>query len=229
MKNESYKVTVPENKSGDWAIQKYTVNNKEDRIRQLSDLFSSGRYVPAGTYTRLLYCNQIIMSDTPDEYNDHRPFIRLANGSVLIAGLGLGLAIQAVGRKDEVKKITVIEKSKDVIQLVGNHYLNMFPGKLIIINADIFEWKTSEFFDYAWYDIWSNICTDNYEEMKKLHRKFGRKTGWQDSWSRHIIKGLIREEKRNNFWRNIFKENRKQAIDLREKFNELEKVKNDRE
>lgn len=194
--SREYKVSVPEGEIGDWKIKKFTVDNKKDKISQLSSLYSSGRFVPSGTYTKLTYKNDIVMSDTPDEIRDHLYFIGKAKGNILIAGLGLGMVIQAIGNKEDVKSITVIEKSKDVIDLVGDYYLKMFPNKLKIVNADIFEWKTSDYFDCAWYDIWNDLCTDNVEEMKKLHRKFGRRTGWQGSWGRDFLEYQRQKEKR---------------------------------
>jgi len=190
-----YQVTVPEGKSGIWEVKKFTVTGKEF---QPGIFKRGGRYVPPGNYTKLTHKGHTIMSDTPDEINDHLSVIHKAKGNILIAGLGLGVVLQACAEKEEVIHITVIEKSEDVIKLVSNHYLEMFPNKITIIQAAIFEWKplVNAYYDIAWYDIWDNICADNLEEMKKLHRKFGRKTGWQGSWSRwwcEYYRGLKKE------------------------------------
>ena len=61
-----------------------------------------------------------------------------------------------------------------------------FDCKLNIICADALEWKPPKGTRYnaVWHDIWDNICGDNLDDMKKLHRKYGRRTNWQGSWCR---------------------------------------------
>ena len=48
---EKYKVNVPENKSGDWEVTKFTV--AEHDIKAISYALH-GRPIPPGTYTRLM-------------------------------------------------------------------------------------------------------------------------------------------------------------------------------
>ena len=143
-----------------------------------------------GTYTKLMRNKTIIMSDTPAEIIDHSYFVYKAKGNVLINGLGLGWVIEALFRKEEVENITVIEKSQDVINLVGKHYIDKCPENkiLTIIHADALIWKAPKGikFDAVWHDIWDYICSDNLEDMKKLHRKYGKRTKWQGSWCREL-------------------------------------------
>lgn len=185
------KVDVPKGRSGDWSIEKFTVNEDEANNHNMMSVFSfSGgqRYIIAGEYTKLVRNGTIVMSDTPAEIGDHIFFINEATGNVLINGLGLGLVIEALFQKKEVKSITVIEKSLDVINLVSEHYKNKCPKdkKLNVIHADALEYKPEKDKKYnaVWHDIWDYICGDNLEKMKTLHRKYGRKTNWQGSWCR---------------------------------------------
>ena len=194
---EDYQVSIPEGTSGDWVISKFTVNSNE--FSQRLSMMKTGRGVPRGLYTRLSRNGKKIMSDTPDEILDHMSFIRKATGNVLIAGLGLGVVLDGVARKQDVKSVTVIEQSEDVIKLVREHYQNKYPYKIAIIQSSIFDWKPkkTDYFDWAWYDIWDDLCTDNIEQMKTLHRKFGRKTGEQGSWGRHFLE---RQLKLESYW-----------------------------
>jgi hypothetical protein len=185
------KVDVPEGKSGDWEIKKFTVTDKDVSLFNTRCMFSPGmgsRTMIAGDYTKLTRNGQTIMSDTRAEISDHFSFLFKAKGHVLINGLGLGWIVEALLRKKEVKTIVVIEKSKDVIDLVKQHYYDKCPKNksLIIVHADAFEYKPQkgQRFDAVWHDIWDSICGDNIEDMKKLHRKYGRKTDWQGSWCR---------------------------------------------
>lgn len=189
------KVTVPEGESGNWRIEKKTM---EPNPMFAARLAVQGRSYRPGTYTMLYRGNTLVMSDTPDEMRDHYPAVYHAKGHCLIVGLGIGMVLNAVAQNDSVEHITVVEQSEDVLILVKDHYDKMYPGKITFINADIFEWKPEKdsFFDMAWYDIWDDMFEDNLEEMKKLHRKFGRKTGWQGSWGRDYIESMIRRNNR---------------------------------
>lgn len=186
---ETYKVSVPEGRSGNWSIERFTVTEDKARFHQLQSLFAGRGGVKAGTYTGLYRDGYVIMSDTPDEIRDHIQFIHRATGNVLINGLGLGMCLQAVAKKPEVTHVTVIEQSEDVINLVSQHYLTMFPGKIIIVHADAYTYQPPKGmrYDTVWHDIWDDICLDNLPEMEKLHRKYGRRCDWQGSWCKEYL------------------------------------------
>jgi len=114
IKLEQYKVNIPEGKSGDWEVKKFIVSEDDAKWDALRSIGRGGRYTPAGTYTSLTRNGQVIMSDTPNEIQDHLEFIRRAKGHVLINGLGLGVALKAILDKPEVEFITVIEKSPKI-------------------------------------------------------------------------------------------------------------------
>lgn len=190
---DDIKVDVPEGQSGPWAVKKFTVSKKDADFNNTRAMFSfggGGRDIMPGEYTKLVRNDATIMSDTPAEIRDHMKFVKIASlgGHILINGLGLGWAVEALLNADRVKTITVIEKSKDVIDLVKQHYYDKCPKDkhLIIVHADAFEYKPQKGQRYSavWHDIWDNICGDNIEDMKKLHRKYGKRTDWQGSWCR---------------------------------------------
>jgi hypothetical protein len=182
-KSDAYKMVniIPEGKSGDWTIEKFTVEpNVFQGFRP--------RFVPPGEYLRLKRRGTVVMSDTPDEIRDHRYAISEAKGHVLIAGLGIGMVAKACLDKPEVTKVTVVEKSEDVIALTGPTLMAMYGDRLEIVHADIFEYKAPKGVTYgmAWFDIWDDICVDNLPEMQKLHRKFGKNAAWKGSWAREL-------------------------------------------
>lgn len=189
---ETMSVTVPVGEKGGWKIVRSTV--EKDDPYEMIDLWKYGRHVPAGMYTRLLHNGHVVMSDTPDEMRDHQEFVRRAKGNVLIAGLGLGMAVQACCLKSQVDRVIVVEISSEVIELVGPHYMERFGDKLKIVNADIFKYTPPRgmHFDVAWYDIWSEICGDNLKSMEKLHSRFESRVTWQDSWMRGYLMRLQR-------------------------------------
>ena len=140
------------------------------------------------------------MSDTPSEISDHLSAVYAANGHVLIAGLGLGVVVQGclmdgVERYGKtVEKVTVVEKSADVIGLVAEHYLKRFGSRLEVVHDDIFTWQPPKGakYDCTWLDIWPNICTDNLNDMKKLKARFSRRSQWLGCWSEADCRRLRR-------------------------------------
>jgi len=176
-------VPVEDGQFGDWTIE--TFHMKKDDLQQRMNEIKYGRNIPEGTYKRLIRSGTTVMSNTPDEIRDCLWLINNASGNILINGLGLGVVLIPLLENDKVEKITVIEISKDLIDYVGKYYKH---PKLTIINANAYEWKPpkDEYYDYVWHDIWDNICSDNLEGMKKLHRKYGRKCKEQASWCRSL-------------------------------------------
>ena len=116
----------------------------------------------------------------------------------MVHGLGLGVCLQALASRPEVEHVLVIEKSEDVRALVAPHYRTMFGDKVQIDLGDAFTWRPQALrFDFAWHDIWDDLCTDNLEEMATLHRRFGRRVMYQDSWGKGLLQRQRRHEKRN--------------------------------
>lgn len=188
---------IPDGISGIWKVSTFEVKDKE--LSQMISLIKTGRGCPAGIYKRLTRNGAVIMSNTPDEIRDFIHFVLHAQGNVLINGLGLGCVIKALLDKDKITKITVIEQSEDVIKLVAPHFTD---NRVEIINADAFTYEPPKGikYDYVWHDIWDDICSDNLEEMSKLHRKYGRKTDWQDSWAKGICQKQKRQDKKYSYW-----------------------------
>jgi len=154
-------------------------------------MFKPGnRAMLAGKYKKLTENGEVIMSNTPAEISDHLSFIWKAekSESVLINGLGLGVALTEILKSEAPKDITVIEKSEDVIKLSAPTFLK--DPRVTIIHADAFEWKPpkGKRYNAVWHDIWDNICADNLPGMTKLHRKYGRRTDWQNSWAKELCK-----------------------------------------
>jgi hypothetical protein len=158
------------------------------------------------TVTQLIVGWDIMMSDTTMEMVTNSEFMRKANGKVLIAGLGLGIIVHIIQDLKAVDEIVIIEKSKDIIDMVTKEM--KFNDKVKIINADIFEWQPEkgEKFDTMWFDIWPNICSDNYPEMKELNRKFGRKLNpnnpnkWKGHWRFDDVKYQYNRDKREGWF-----------------------------
>ena len=199
-----YKVDIPPGEKGKWKIENFEITTAEADSYNLRERCNNRglgyRGVEAGKYTRICIANlfnDVIMSDTPVEIADHIEAIEKARGQVLITGLGIGVILNACLNKPEVEHCTVIEIEPDVIALVAPHYQKKWGDRLTIVNEDAFKYRPQKGikYDMIWHDIWSNICTDNYKEIKTLkakYRPFKKVGGWQGCWVENEIKRLNR-------------------------------------
>lgn len=188
-------IEVPDGVSGKWAVQSFEVTEQGAAMQNLRCILNNtpSRAIVPGKYKRLIrndggrFGPVIVMSNTPAEVRDHIEFIQIAKmgGSVLIHGLGLGVALKAILESDEVEEVTVIEKSMDVINLSGPTYLA--DSRVKLYHADAMEWKATpgRRFSAVWHDIWDTICETNLQDMHTLHRRYGRRCDWQGSWCRY--------------------------------------------
>lgn len=189
-----HKVTgiIPEGEKGLWKVEQFEIDEMGAAFHNLREPL---RPVSPGTFTRLMtfsssYQSTVIMSDTDAEIRDHLEVIRQAHGDVLVNGLGLALVTMACARKSDVKSVTVIEKSKDVIDLVWPTVEKRFPQKVSVVHDDAFDFKPPrrKVWDVVWHDIWPDISLDNLEEMRRLRRKYQNKCYWQGCWCEKEMK-----------------------------------------
>ena len=183
---------IPEGSLGEASVTHFEVT-PEDAQFTLLRAVAKGRpqeFVYPGHYARLQVRHCLMMTDTQMERKTNAEFLRRARGKVLVAGLGLGMILHPILQADDVTSVLVVEKYKDVIDLVGPH-VRQFPGadtKLKIVQGDIFEWKPdlSDLpFNSIYFDIWACQSPDTLVEMKKLHRRAAKWKApgcWVASW-----------------------------------------------
>ena len=118
------------------------------------------------------------MSITPNEIFTMQPHIDKAFGNVLTLGCGMGYFAYMAALKDNVEKVTIVEKSSEVIELFKEYILPQFKvkEKIEIIQADAFDFMDNladGCFDYCFADIWiGNNDTIPYLKMKKICKRF---------------------------------------------------------
>lgn len=179
---------VPAGESGNARIEKFALTKDDIAIANMRAMFQpggAGRMLYPGDYTHLMIDGALVMSDTHAEAREHWSPVRYASGHVLLNGLGLGFVLQAMLTKHDVDHITVVEKNEHVLALVAPS----FPQHTTFIHADALEWRPDkgERYGFVWHDIWKDICSDNLEDMKLLHRSYGRRCEQQGSWSREYL------------------------------------------
>lgn len=156
------------------------------RLRAARD----GRPLNAQTYTRLFVDGTLWMTDAEFECVTNLRVIEWAAGDVLIAGLGIGLILPPLLNSPHVESVTVIERSADVIALVGPKYEH---PKLTIIEADAYTWEPPKrAFNLIYFDVWANVPNeDNKEEITNLKKRYrpalkrhGKILAWCESYAR---------------------------------------------
>lgn len=158
----------------------------------------------AGEYIKLYVDGQLMMSDTDMEKNSNREFVRKAHGDVMIAGLGIGLIINALRPKVEsgkVTSITVYEKYQDVIDLIGPKYSDL-PIKIICQDILTYKPVKGETYDTIYFDIWPEIDPNNLGEIRMLHNRWKfrkRPGGWMDSWMKEFLQYRRDQDRRGNY------------------------------
>lgn len=156
---------LKDGKAGDFELSHYEIGQ--------NDLYAMLHGIPSGKFIKLTRRGEVVMSNTGMEKRTNSSFVVKAHGNVLIGGLGIGLILLAIQDKEEVKQITVVEKNKEVIELVGNQLpLN---SKVHIVHDDVFEYNPLFKYNTIYMDIWNYINSDIYQrEMKPLISRYRR-------------------------------------------------------
>lgn len=183
---EPINVPVPDGESGNWRVETFTISQEDAALANIRAIRDRWARVEPGTYKRLMRGNTVVMSNTRMEVLTNAAIIRAAHGRVLLNGLGLGMVLTAILAKERVEAVRVIEKSEDVLRLVAPSFAH--DPRVEIIHADALTYKSApgERFNAVWHDIFDNICADNLPTMHTLHRKYGRRCDWQESWARWL-------------------------------------------
>ena len=116
--------------------------------------------------------HEIVMSDSRMERRTNTRLIKQGTGHVLIAGLGLGMVLFPLQEKKEITKITVVERSLELIGLIKTAIGDKLSDKIEIVHSDIFEYETDEKYDLIYFDIWNTVDAFNFHEMVKLRKQF---------------------------------------------------------
>lgn len=182
--NRQIPCNVPDGISGDWRVESFEVTKQDEAFTRLRAAVTHRwtEFVAAGRYKRLMRDRTVVMSNTPMEVETHAEIIQRAKGHVLLNGLGLGVVLTAILSKPDILSVTVVENSPDVIKLVAPTFAK--DVRVEIVQADAFAFKPVATFNAVWHDIWDAICHDNLDGMRKLHRKYAKRTEWQGSWAR---------------------------------------------
>jgi spermidine synthase len=189
---------VPQGHIGSARVEHFDVSQFQS---QMSALRGMREFVSRGTYAKLIVDGVLMMSDTDYERRTNATIACTARGTVLIAGLGLGMLLTAVLKRADVKRVVCVEQSADVIALVAPA-IRSYVGpraarKLTIVQGDIWDDATREHvktlgpYDVQWFDIWADTSTDTLADMASLGRKYRAMLadgGDVDHWNRGYLR-----------------------------------------
>jgi len=182
--NDAYAKTVifPNVKHGKWELCTHSYAPYEPFVRthpvltpELREIPQIGYFDTEFPFPAILENGIEWMTITPNEVETMREPIANSHGKVLTLGLGLGYFAFHASQKKEVTSVTVVEKSKDVIEIFNTYLLPQFPSKdkIKIICTDAFAYMEqvmpNEGFDYVFSDLWHD-ASDGLEMYRKLKR-----------------------------------------------------------
>lgn len=186
-----YRVSLPEGERGKWKVSHFETTMGIEYLRDWRD----GRSPGLGRHTRLTHkLHGVVMSDTAPEIQDlQRSLLRL-RGDVLVTGLGLGMTVHALTKiqkySDHIRSVTVVEKSRDVYDLVADEYLRDSRVRIYIDDAHQWVPPHGAKYDAAWHDIWNTISSDNLASMRKIklhYAPFMKSKKSQFCWGEDVI------------------------------------------
>lgn len=202
--------------SGEWTLETFQLSEAERKNFVMRQMFRStptkayDYHIKSNKdYIRLCRGKEVWMSDTPMEMGTCMEFMTSAHGKVFVAGLGIGVTLLPVIENPNVEKIVVAELDQNVIDIWEKASANIDTSKVEIHNFDCHEpekfLEKGEKFDTLWFDIWVNICADNYPETKELYKKYRKYINYDNEnryvgfWMRDYIKEEYHRDQ-NGYW-----------------------------
>ena len=133
------------------------------------------------------------MWDTYPERQVQYKIATEANGDVLFAGYGLGIAQEYIENNPNVDSLITIEQTMDVIR--ANEKYDRIYGEYII--GDFFKIKLDEKFDCIVGDIWEEVLPNglkNYKLFKEKALTMLKPNGKILAWGKDYFEYLIEKE-----------------------------------
>lgn len=197
---------IPEGTSGDFSITHDVkpagteLLSWNPRVALFGQRGESVTYAEPTRWHTLREGDGIWMTDLPIEQRQMDDLVRSASGRVLVGGLGLGYAVVALAAKPRVKEIVVVEKSRDVINLVWPWTVQRVADlqlpcqKLTIANADLFDYLkvTPDRYPWGLFDIWQGDGETTFHTMvvplRKLAYGIVRRV---ECWNEDVMRGQL--------------------------------------
>ena len=122
--------------------------------------------------TYLIQDRNKIMSDSMQELLEHEEFLdQSLQGDILVTGLGLGFINRYLLPRKDILSVTIVEKYKEVIDLIWDSCPR--DDRFRIVHADADKWIPDMYFDWGWFDSWTDFYTTPHTEwMDMIAKKY---------------------------------------------------------
>lgn len=192
-------VKIPKDVSGKFEIT-HSMESKFDIVSMREAFLTGKRPMQAKLLepikiTRLTEGGVVWMSDLPIEVRQAQEIVAIAKprGRVLVGGLGLGIWASLVAKRKTVTEVVVVEKSADVLRLVGPY----LPKKVTLVQDDFMEYVRKLVgwnFDCALVDVWRGTSEGEWWDTvfplrRLIAQSFGRCS--VHCWAEDIMRGQI--------------------------------------
>lgn len=160
-------ISAPSVSQNDWELKQMSlapwegfVYNDPVLLADYTEIPRIGFFRDSFSFPAVLQNGREWMTLMPNETATLENALSRCFGNVVTYGLGLGYFAYMASRKDNVNKVTVVEKDKNVIDLFTNHLLPLFPDKdkINIVREDAFYHAEhilpASDTDYVLADIW---------------------------------------------------------------------------
>lgn len=167
---------IPEQRAGKWRVVKEVVRTGTSLPMYGVLGYDEAYFLEDAVITVLKEGRRVWASDTPREYYSMWELAARARGPrVLIGGLGLGMLANILALRRDVKAITVVELSPEVIEMVGPYV----PSWVEVVEGDFFDAvrgfaKSGKRYDTVVVDIFAGGSEKDrrlYNAAKKLLRE----------------------------------------------------------
>lgn len=131
----------------------------------------------------------VLHKSTYRELKEQYAMYDLAYGDVILTGFGLGILPLWVASKPEVTSVTVLELSKEVVDLFLLH--NIMPEKITIIYADATSYTTDKKYDCLFMDHFPDHKKWSvYKEIAQIANNIPHKVLWFYGLESHYVRNF---------------------------------------
>lgn len=195
---------------GDWEIRSEVITQKTfKKYAPKAILLKNIKnpFFPAQIYgkriRRLMYKGDVVMSNLPHEFLSLEPFYRVIRQRkkfqrVLILGLGLAHAYHIIKPLKRVRRIDIVEKSTDLLDLVAP---SIDDKRVNFINESVFSFRPEHRYDACVIDIWPHKVNWSQREREEalsdltgLSSNLEGKVDYIETWApRYFCEAVLTE------------------------------------
>ena len=204
------RIRFPSARLGRWELKRLAYEPYELFVRDDLLFLPDGREIPRlgyfgerFSYPAVLQDGREWMTVTPNEIATMKDAIEESRGHVVAMGLGLGYFAFCASEREQVARVTIVERDREVISLFRRFLLGQFPHreKIDIVCADAFDYAKEALpqlgADFVFVDLWHDVSDGAalYLRMKALEglTPGARFAYWIEPSIRSFLRGIAED------------------------------------